>query len=106
MTERADPAKKFRTIFRAEAQADLGKIDRKTALSILRKLAKIEADPYAFGTTELVGHPGLRRLCVGNHRVAYTIDNGNLIIWVIAVGHHSIAYVTKRVDLNRGGTAT
>jgi mRNA interferase RelE/StbE len=106
VNEQDEPARKYRTIFRAAAQADLRKIDRKKASSILRKLAEIESDPYAFGTTGLVGHPDVRRLRVGDYRVAYTIDNGELIVWVIAVAHRSIAYISKRVDLTRGDPGT
>lgn len=45
---------KWRTRFEPGAQADIRKIDRRPALAILRTLAELEADPYAFGTTELV----------------------------------------------------
>ena len=83
---------KYQTRFEPGAQADLKEIDRSTALTILRKLAELESDPAGFGTTELVSRPGVRRLRVGNHRVFYTVDNGALVVWVIAVAHRSRAY--------------
>jgi mRNA interferase RelE/StbE len=82
----------YRTIFHPSARDQLRKIDRTTAISILRKLAELESDPYAFGTTELVSRPGVRRLRVGDYRCFYTIDGEELVIWVIAVAHRSVAY--------------
>jgi mRNA interferase RelE/StbE len=83
---------KWRTRFEPGAQADIRKIDRRPALAILRKLAELEADPYAFGTTELVERPGVRRLRVGSYRIFYTLENDELVVWVIAVAHRSTAY--------------
>ncbi len=84
---------KRRTRFEPGALADIRKIDRRPALAILRKLAELEADPYAFGTTELVERPAVRRLRVGSYRrVFYTLEKNELVVWVIAVAHRSTAY--------------
>lgn len=83
---------KFQTRFEPGAQADLREIDRSTALTILRKLAELESDPLGFGTTELVSRPGVRRLRVGSYRIFYTVDNGALVVWVIAVALRSRAH--------------
>lgn len=83
---------KYRTVFTEDARDDVRKIDRGTALTILRKIAELEADPLGFGTTELVTERGTRRLRVGNYRVFYTIKNNELIIDVIRVSHRSVAY--------------
>ncbi|MGW6897815.1 type II toxin-antitoxin system RelE family toxin [Streptomyces sp. NPDC054919] len=37
---------------------------------------------------------GRRRLRVGDYRVDYTIDNGELVVWVVHVGHRSTVYDT------------
>jgi mRNA interferase RelE/StbE len=83
---------KYRTVFTEAARADLRKIDRANALTILRKLAELESDPYGFGTTELVTEHGTRRLRVGDHRIFYTIQNGELVVEVVCVAHRSVAY--------------
>lgn len=83
---------KYATVFRPDAQEQLRKIDRSTALTILRKLGELEKDPHAFGPTELVSRPGVRRLRVGTYRVFYTVDGGELVIVVVAVAHRSVAY--------------
>ncbi|MDA8370869.1 MAG: type II toxin-antitoxin system RelE/ParE family toxin [Nocardiopsaceae bacterium] len=82
----------YSTVFKVEAQAELRKIPREQAMSILRKLAELESDPFAFGTKPLAGFPGYRRLRVGDYRVIYTIDQGRLVIIVVHVGHRSAIY--------------
>ncbi|MEV7732327.1 type II toxin-antitoxin system RelE/ParE family toxin [Streptomyces sp. NPDC088921] len=83
-----------RTVFRAEAQAELRKVPRDMALRILAKLTELESDPTGFNTTALVSQPDRRRLRVGDYRVIYTIDNGELVVWVVHVGHRSTVYGT------------
>ncbi|WP_406171883.1 type II toxin-antitoxin system RelE/ParE family toxin [Streptomyces sp. NBC_00996] len=84
----------YRTVFRAEAQTELRKVPRDMALRILAKLAELENDPMGFNTTALVSQPDRRRLRVGDYRVIYTIDNGELVVWVVHVGHRSTVYDT------------
>ncbi|GGV69876.1 hypothetical protein GCM10010294_27340 [Streptomyces griseoloalbus] len=85
---------KYRAVFRAEAQAELRKVPRDMALRILAKLTELESDPTGFNTTALVSQPDRRRLRVGDYRVIYTIDNGELVVWVVHVGHRSTVYDT------------
>jgi mRNA interferase RelE/StbE len=84
----------YRTVFRAEAQAELRKVPRDMALRILAKLTELESDPMGFNTTALVSQPDRRRLRVGDYRVIYTIDNGELVVWVVHVGNRSTVYDT------------
>ncbi len=46
------------------------------------------------GTTALVSQPDRRRLRVGDYRVIYTLDNGELVVWVVHPGHRSTVYDT------------
>lgn len=82
----------YRTLVRPEAREELRKLPKNVALKILRKLAELEEDPTAFGTTALVGSPELRRLRVGDYRFIYTVESGRLIVWVVRVGHRSEIY--------------
>ncbi|MFB6816388.1 type II toxin-antitoxin system RelE/ParE family toxin [Streptomyces sp. NPDC056347] len=84
----------YRTVFRPEAQAELRKIPRETALRILAKLTELESDPPGFNTTALVSQPDRRRLRVGDCRVAHTIDNGELVVRAVHVGHRSAVHDT------------
>lgn len=82
----------FRTVFHPAAREELRKIPRDTALRILTKLAELETDPYGYNTTALVSQPDRRRLRVGDYRVIYTIDNRELVVWVVHVRHRSTVY--------------
>ncbi|MBD0688760.1 type II toxin-antitoxin system RelE family toxin [Streptomyces sp. CBMA123] len=84
----------YRTVFRPEARDELQKLPRDTALRILAKLTELESDPLGFNTTALVSQPDRRRLRVGDYRIVYTIDNGQLVVWVVHVGHRSTVYGT------------
>jgi mRNA interferase RelE/StbE len=79
----------YRTVFRPEARDELRALPRQVAMRILRKLTELEADPLGLSTTALVSRPELRRLRVGDYRVIYTLDKGELIVWVVQVGHRS-----------------
>jgi mRNA interferase RelE/StbE len=82
----------YRTVFRPEARAELRKIPRDVALRILAKLTEWESNPLGFGTTALVSQPERRRLRVGDYRIVYTIDDGELVVWVVHIGHRSTVY--------------
>ncbi|MCH0562915.1 MULTISPECIES: type II toxin-antitoxin system RelE/ParE family toxin [unclassified Streptomyces] len=84
----------YRTVVRAEAQAELRKVPRGTALRILARLTELESDPTGFSTTALGSQPDRRRLRVGDYRVIYTIDNGEPVVWVVHVGHRSTVHDT------------
>ncbi|GAA2723510.1 type II toxin-antitoxin system RelE/ParE family toxin [Actinocorallia aurantiaca] len=82
----------YRTVFHPEAREELRKVSRGMALRILTKLTELETDPYGYGTTALVSQPERRRLRVGDYRIIYTVDNGELVVWVVRVGHRSAVY--------------
>jgi mRNA interferase RelE/StbE len=61
-------------------------------MAVFRKLTELESNPLGYGTTALVGNPEVRRLRVADYRVVYTVEEEQLIIWVIHVGHRSSVY--------------
>jgi mRNA interferase RelE/StbE len=81
---------RYRTVFAPEAREELCKIPRAIALRILAKLTELEADPFALKTTALVSQPDRRRLRVGDYRVVYTVEAGDLVVWVVHVGRSRV----------------
>jgi len=57
-----------------------------------RVVAAIEQLPNGEDIKQLKGHPGLLRLRVGNYRIIYTVDNGELVIYVIDAGNRGQIY--------------
>jgi len=84
------------TKFTETARRDVRALPRQTALRILRRLADLEADPLGSDTTELVDHPGYRRLRIGNYRAVYRLDGLQVVIVVVAVAHRADIYQRLR----------
>ncbi|MCM1969032.1 MULTISPECIES: type II toxin-antitoxin system RelE/ParE family toxin [unclassified Streptomyces] len=79
------------------AQRDLLGVPRPDALRILQRLTEFQkaltaGDTTAFDTRALHGHPSRHclRLHLGNgdYQAVYTIEDGRLVVWVLASEHH------------------
>ncbi|GGK65819.1 hypothetical protein Ppa06_22050 [Planomonospora parontospora subsp. parontospora] len=84
----------YATRFTPHAQRDMLKIPRPDALRILHRLTELQkaVDTTAFDIKTLRGHSSRRRLRVGEYRVVYTIEDGRLLVWVLAVGNRREVY--------------
>ncbi|MDQ0933843.1 type II toxin-antitoxin system RelE family toxin [Streptomyces turgidiscabies] len=87
----------YATRFTPHAQRDMLKIQRPDALRILHRLAELEkamdaGDTNAFDVKALQGHDARWRLRVGDYRVVYTVEDGQLVVWVLAVGNRRDVY--------------
>jgi mRNA interferase RelE/StbE len=85
------------TRFTSHAQRDMLKIPRTDALRILYRLTELqkaldEGDTAALDIKALQGHSSRWRLRVGDYRIVYTIEDGQLIVWVLAVGNRRDVY--------------
>ncbi|MFI1567283.1 type II toxin-antitoxin system RelE/ParE family toxin [Streptomyces sp. NPDC020490] len=74
--------------FTTAAQRQLRAISRPDAMRILTALTALGDDPYRedADVKKLTGPSGLRLLRVGSYRVAYQINDGELVILVVKVG--------------------
>ena len=72
------PAKKF--------------IDRLPLNEKRRAVAAIEQLPNGEDIKRLKGHDDLLRLRVGSYRIIYTVDNGELVVYVIDAGNRGQIY--------------
>ena len=77
-------------IFSDRALKQLKKLEKKVQERIISTLERIKIRPQAH-VTKLVGDPGYR-LRVGDYRVILDIDEGNLVILVIKIGHRKKTY--------------
>jgi mRNA interferase RelE/StbE len=85
---------KYAFRFTATAQRQLRAVDRTSAMRVLTELTRLGDDPYRddADVKKLSGHEGLHRLRVGDFRVAYCVEDGELIILVIKVGNRRDVY--------------
>jgi mRNA interferase RelE/StbE len=85
------------TRFTPHAQRDMLTVPRPDALRILHRLAELQkamdaGDTVSFDIKALQGHSARRRLRAGDHRVIYTVEDGQLIVWGLAVGNRRDIY--------------
>ncbi|MFD3485469.1 type II toxin-antitoxin system RelE/ParE family toxin [Streptomyces sp. NPDC058665] len=85
------------TRFTPHAQRDMLKIPRPDALRILHRLTELQKAMDTGGTAALdikalQGHNARWRLRVGDYRVVYTVEDGQLIVWVMTVGNRRDVY--------------
>ncbi|MEU1146654.1 type II toxin-antitoxin system RelE/ParE family toxin [Streptomyces sp. NPDC005863] len=85
---------KYAFRFTAAAQRQIRAIDRLDAMRILTALTALGDDPYRQDADikKLTGPSGLYRLRVGSYRVAYQINDGELIVLVVKVGDRRDVY--------------
>ncbi|WP_416973614.1 type II toxin-antitoxin system RelE family toxin [Streptomyces sp. 4F14] len=92
------------TRFTPHARRDMAKIPRPDALRILYRLAELQKAMDAGATSTfdikpLQGYDCQWRLRVGDYRVVYTVEDGQLVVWVLAVG--SRREVNRRLPWER-----
>jgi mRNA interferase RelE/StbE len=80
--------------FTTAAHKQLRAISRPDAMRILTALTALGDDPYRedADVKKLVGPSGLYRLRVGSYRVAYQVNDGELVILVVKVGDRRDVY--------------
>ncbi|WP_030544049.1 type II toxin-antitoxin system RelE/ParE family toxin [Streptomyces albus] len=85
---------KYAFRFTSAAQRQLRSLSRPDAMRILTALTALGDDPYREGADvkKLTGPSGLYRLRVGNYRVAYQVNDGELLILVVKVGDRRDVY--------------
>jgi len=81
----------YRVELRPAAVRALKQIDHQDRDRIRGAIALLTHDPRPPGARALQGRPGLR-VRVGDYRIIYTIDDGVLLIVVVALGHRRDVY--------------
>ncbi len=80
----------YEIIFSQKAKKQLFKLEKNIQERIITALERIRIRPEAY-ITKLVGDPGFK-LRIDNYKVLMDINNNNLLILVIKVGHRKDIY--------------
>jgi mRNA interferase RelE/StbE len=67
-------------------------LDKPVRRRIGEAVDALAADPRPAGAKMITGAHGVLRIRVGDYRVLYTIDEGQLIVLVLDAGHRSEIY--------------
>lgn len=81
----------YEIFFKESVHKDFRKISKKDLKKILSKIEKLGTDPRPSGSEKLTGQD-LYRIRQGNYRILYSIQDNQLTIWVIKVGHRKDIY--------------
>jgi mRNA interferase RelE/StbE len=86
--------------WRTSAERDFSALPRDAQVRILVRVEALADSPRPAASAALAGPlAGLRRLRVGDYRIAYVVDDAERTVGIVALGHRSKFYE----DLNRGG---
>lgn len=80
---------KYQIKIEKDAQKFLKKLPRPDETRVLKAIAKL---PDEGDRKQMKGHPGSFRLRVGDYRIIYTVDNGQLIVRVVDAGNRGQIY--------------
>lgn len=79
----------YKIIIKKKAEKFIDKLPKNERLRIAKA---IELLPNGEDIKKLKGHSNLFRLRVGDYRIIYTVDNGELIIYIIDAGNRGEIY--------------
>ena len=82
----------YRIEWRPRARKAFLALDKPVRRRIGEAVDALAADPRPAAAKMITGAHGVLRIRVGDYRVLYTIDEGQLIVLVVDVGHRSEIY--------------
>ncbi|MCK5605924.1 type II toxin-antitoxin system RelE/ParE family toxin [Candidatus Pacearchaeota archaeon] len=82
---------KYKILFKKSAEKELAKIPTQDCKKIVKRIKSLRNEPRPVGTQKLSNNE-LYRIRQGNYRIVYTIQDNELIIWVIKIGHRREVY--------------
>ena len=81
----------YELFFKESVWKDLTSIPKNDVQRIIARIEQLANDPGPPGCEKLTGHE-LYRIRQGNYRIVYSIQDNELTIWVIRVGHRKEVY--------------
>ena len=82
---------RYRVLFRKSVEKDFANIPKSDVKRILNRIKTLEENPRPPGSKKLTGQERYR-LRQGRYRIVYSIQNDELTIWVVKIGHRKDIY--------------
>ncbi len=80
---------KYKIAIKKKAQKFIDKLNEPQQQRILHAIHQL---PFTGDIKTMQGHQGLFRLRVGDYRILYTVDHGELIVVVVDAGNRGDVY--------------
>ena len=81
----------FEILFKESVWKDLKKVPKNHLKRILSRIEKLKDNPRPNGCEKLTGQE-LYRVRQGTYRIVYSIQDKELTVWFVKVGHRSNVY--------------
>ena len=81
----------YKVYFKASVEKELAPIPKKDLKKILKRIKGLGANPRPQGCEKLTGEERYR-LRQGRYRIVYSIQDDELSVWVVKVGHRKDIY--------------
>mgnify|MGYP003302928195 CR=1 FL=1 len=79
----------YKIIIKKRAKKFIDKLPKNEKIRVVRAIEQL---PNGEDIKKLKGHSDLLRLRVGDYRIIYTVDNGELTVYVIDAGNRGEIY--------------
>ena len=81
----------YSILFRESIRKDFNSMPAKDLQRIMERIALLAMDPRPSGSEKLSGQERYR-IRQGNYRIAYSLQDDELTVWVVKVAHHREGY--------------
>lgn len=82
----------YNITFTQAAKRQFDKLPRPAKQSVGKTIEQLSSDPRPAGVTKLSGKEALYRIRTGDYRAIYQIQDGQLLILVVKIGHRREVY--------------
>ena len=81
----------YSIFFRKSVERDLARIPKPDVRRIMDRILALAEDPRPRGSEKLSSQERYR-VRQGTYRIVYSVQNGDLTVWVVKVGHRRNVY--------------
>jgi mRNA interferase RelE/StbE len=81
----------YKVFFRKSVEKDLACVPKKDVAKLLERIRALGDNPRPCGCEKLTGQERYR-LRQGRYRIVYSIQDDELTIWIVAIGHRKDVY--------------
>lgn len=83
----------YKITFKTSAEKDLRKLPKAVILAVLATINDLAVNPYSIGIKKLKGvDKPCFRVRTGDYRIIYEVNNQELLIHIIEIGHRKEVY--------------